>query len=90
MEKKTKIYIIGEFTKKQLSKFMRELWKIQKEVNPKSKKDKMFLVWISNDVFTDAEVREVIKDNFKDISVLDLVEISDNDIFKGSAKARAM
>jgi hypothetical protein len=86
MEKKTKIYVIGDFTKEQLSRLIKEIWKIQKEVNPKNKKDKMFLIWVSNDVFTDAEIREMIKNNFKDIKVLDLVEMSGNDILKGKTK----
>lgn len=74
--KDTIISIRGLFTKKQIAKILRFLWKIQKKVNPKFVKEKYFIIWVSNDEYSDEEVRKLVRENFKDIKVIDLVEKS--------------
>lgn len=83
---------IGEFTKEQLGKLVKKFWEIQKEANPENDENKKFLIWVSNDVFTDEEVRTIIKENFKDgkVEVMDLVEMSDDEIEKARSKGTAM
>lgn len=89
----TQIIIVGEFSKEQLAQLVRELWKIQKQNNPREKLEKMFVVSISNNVYSDAEVREIITENFrdiKDVEVVDVVEKMGTDIQKSLKKKQAM
>jgi len=83
----TQIHIIGEFTKEQIAKIVRHLWDIQKKLDPKGNKDKKFLIWISNNVFPDSVVRQIIKDNFKDGGkVTDLTDGIEDPIEKAKIK----
>lgn len=85
----TKICIVGEFTKEQLAELIRKLAEIQKKINPKNKIEKQFLIWISNDAYSDDEVRKLIRKNFKDFKVTDLVEESGNEVLKAMSKKSA-
>jgi len=88
----TRIIVIGEFAKEQLAELVRLLWKMQKEINPKRKIEKMFLIEISNNAYTDAEIREIIKENFKDtdVEIVDPLEDIGDDIQKSLRKKQAM
>jgi len=74
---KTKLTVLGEFTKEQLARLVRLIFEMQKEINPKGAKEEdieWFMLHISNDVYTDAEVRKIIRENFKDAKITDLDE----------------
>lgn len=72
--KETTISTRGLLSKEDIAEIVRFLWKIQKRTNPERDKTKYFLIWISNDEYSDEEVRQLIKDNFKDIKVKGLTE----------------
>ena len=72
---KTKVTVWGEFTKEQLARLVRLIFEMQKEINPKGTKEEdieWFMLHISNDIFSDAEVRKIIRKNFKDAKITEL------------------
>lgn len=74
---KTTLTVWGEFTKEQLARLVRLIFEMQKEINPKGTKEEdiqWFLLHISNDIYSDKEVRNIIKENFKDAKITDLDE----------------
>lgn len=67
----TVISVSGFFSKEQIAKILKFLFKIQKKVNPKNEKNKVFLIWVSNNMYSDDEVRKTIRDNFKDTRIIE-------------------
>jgi len=81
--KRTTIAIKGYFTKKDIAKILKMLWKIQMKVNPKNIEEKFFLIWVSNDEFPDPEVRALISKHFRKMGVK-VTDLTKEKKFSGS------
>jgi len=75
IEKPTIISVSGFFAKKDIAEIMKFLMKIQKKVNPKNEDDKIFFIWVSNHMYSDEEVRKLIRENFKDKKIIEVDKI---------------
>ena len=67
--KETTISLKGLLSKEDIAKIVKLFWRIQKKINPKKEESKLFIIYISNDEYSDEEVRQLIKENFKDTKV---------------------
>ena len=72
--KDTTITIKGLFKKNELIDLLKKVFEIQRRGHPEKDVTKFFFIHISNDEYSDAEVRKLIRDNVKDYKVTDLEE----------------
>lgn len=85
----TTITIQGDMNKEFIVKLVKKVLELQATRNKKTGQNDMIFIHVSNNIYTDSEIRELISKNVKNREVIDLVKQAEDKLLDSTTKGGA-